>query len=76
MEDDWGSYPAGRNYPQTIKPQCYKEAAGVLGTENGLYFGYLFGEAQFSNHNNLGANLYFCVRKKQDHGVRLCSNWN
>ena len=48
----------------------------VLGTENGLYFGYLFGDAQFSNHDNKGANIYFCVRKKQVHEKRIPANWN
>ncbi len=75
VEDDWHSYPVGRNYPPTVKPQCYHEAAGVLGTENGLYFGYLFGDSQFSNHDNKGANIYFCVRKKQVHEERIPANW-
>jgi len=76
VENEWHSYPVGRNYPDTVKPQCYHEAAGVLGTENGLYFGYLFGDAQFSNHDNKGANIYFCVRKKQVHEKRIPANWN
>jgi len=75
VEDHWKSYPVGRNYPPSVKPQCNNEAAGVLGTENGLYFGYLFGDAQFSNHTNKGANIYFCVRKKQIHEQRIPSNW-
>ena len=76
VENDWHSYPVGRNYPDSVKPQCYHEAAGVVGTENGLYFGYLFGSAQFSNHDNKGANIYFCVRKKQNHEQRIPSNWD
>ena len=76
VENDWHSYPVGRNYPQSVKPQSDHEAAGVLGTENGLYFGYLFGSNQFSNHDNKGANIYFCVRKKQIHEQRIPSNWN
>ena len=76
VENDWHSYPVGRNYPDTVKPQCFHEAAGVVGTENGLYFGYLFGDAQFSNHDNKGANIYFCVRKKQNHTQRIPSNWD
>ena len=55
---------------------CYHETAGVVGTENGLYLGYLFGDAQFSNHDNKGANIYFCVRKKQNHTQRIPSNWD
>ena len=76
VENNWHSYPVGRNYPDNVKPQCYHEAAGVVGTENGLYFGYLFGDAQFSNHDNKGANIYFCVRKKQNHEQRIPSNWD
>lgn len=76
VEDDWWSYPVGRDYSEEWKPQCYKKAAGVLGTENGLYFGYLFGDAQFTNHTNRGANIYFCVRKKRTYENRIPSNWN
>ena len=75
VENDWHSYPVGRDYPN-VQPQSSHKAAGVLGTQNGLYFGYLFGDAQFSNHNNQGANIYFCVRKKREYEQRIPANWD
>lgn len=55
----WPPCPAGLSYAH------HEHApAGVVAKPHGLFFGYLFGNAMFRNHNDRGNSIYFCLTKK------------
>jgi len=59
VDPSWPAAPAGLEYAHhPDKP------AGVVAKPHGLFFGYLFGDAMFRNHNDRGNSIYFCLKKK------------
>jgi SAM-dependent methyltransferase len=59
VDPSWPPAPAGLEY--THHPD---KPAGVVAKPHGLFFGYLFGDAMFRNHNDRGNSIYFCLKNK------------
>jgi SAM-dependent methyltransferase len=59
IDPNWPAAPAGLEHPHhPEKPQ------GVVANIRGLFFGYLFGNAMFRNHQDMGNSIYFCLKNK------------
>ena len=58
-DPSWPPTPVGIQYPHHPGiPQ------GVAARPQGLFFGYLFGDAMFRMHTTYGNSIFFCLKKK------------
>ena len=56
--------PAGRVFDPALEYDSEADE-GVVFKSQGIFFGYLFKDSLFRNHDRNNTSIYFCLRKKQ-----------